>query len=235
MPDPTTAMPPDPLFLGALEQRLSSERLRPYRTEVGGDLQRALQLYEWNAAISAAFFELLGHFEVVLRNSLHDQLRIWHAAKGRGGQWYDDPAHLLDQRGGADIAKVRRTLADNSQVETPGKVVAELGFGFWRFLLDKRYQATLWAPCLQHAFPYLSPRRLKMVSTPVASLHWLRNRIAHHEPVHRVSRGDQRSVSLADGHSAVLQVAGFMDPGIAAWLSVLSRVPTMLASRPRWP
>ena len=70
---PTTPQIPDPLS-AVLEQRLSVERLRPYLVEVGGDLDQAPRLYEWNAAVSGAFFEILGHFEVLLRNSLHEQV-----------------------------------------------------------------------------------------------------------------------------------------------------------------
>ena len=67
-----------------LEHRLSPERLRPYRTAVGGDLEQAIALYTWNAQSAAAFFEVLGHFEVVLRNALHNELTAWHAARHRG-------------------------------------------------------------------------------------------------------------------------------------------------------
>ena len=211
-------------YAALIERRLSIERLRPYRVEVGGDLQRAVALYEWNATTSAAFFEVLGHFEVILRNSLHEQLTIWHAATGRLGQWYDDPAQLFDQRGRSDILKAREALASSGDVEVPGKVVAELSFGFWRFLLDKRYQATIWAPCLQKAFPHLQPRRRVDVSNPVADMNRLRNRIAHHEPIHGVPLGER--------HEALLQVAGYIDPGIRAWLSSLSQVRALLASRP---
>lgn len=155
---------PSPLAI-LLERRLSTERLGPYRAAAGGDLERALQLYQWNATVGSAFLETLGHLEVVLRNALHEQLAGWHAAQQLPGEWYDDPAGALDRHRRDDIAAARVRIRREGKAETPGKVVAELMFGFWRFLLDKRYQPTLWAQTLRHAFPYLLPQRRVEVST----------------------------------------------------------------------
>ncbi len=207
-----------------LEQHLSVERIRPYRLVVGGDLDTAIALYQWNGAMAAALGEDLGHLEVVLRNALHRQLTAWHAAGGLPGQWYDPPLRVLDQRRQQDIADARGRLQRASKPESPGRVVSELMFGFWRFLLDSRYQTTLWAQALRKAFPHLVPQRRIDVYTPVNALHVLRNRIAHQEPIHQLD--------LADHHRYLLLVAGFIDPGIEAWLGGNSRIPAMLAGRP---
>ena len=107
---------------------------------MGGDLEQALALYEWNSSVAAAFFEVLGHFEVLLRNALHEQLTIWHTSRGRTDAWYDDRRGLLDEHSRDDIAKAREKLRRSHETEVPGKMLAELGFGFWRYLLDKRYE-----------------------------------------------------------------------------------------------
>ncbi len=52
---------------------------------------------------------------------------------------------------------VRRRVAQLRRGETPGRVIAELNLGFWRFLLAKRYEETLWTGTLRHAFPHLLP------------------------------------------------------------------------------
>lgn len=222
MSDPTTPTP-SPLAR-LLEHRLSPERLKPYRYAVGNDLDAALRLYTWNAEVGAAFFEVLGHFEVILRNALHDQLTTWHAARGRPGEWYDDPAGVLKQARREDIAQARGRIARDRKTETPGKVVAELMFGFWRFLLDKGYQTTLWAQALPHAFPHLQPQQRQAVYDPVERFARLRNRIAHHEPIHHLP--------LAALHGDMLTVAGYIEPGLQAWIDGLSRVPGLLAARP---
>lgn len=220
--DPDSA-PGSPLT-ELLERRLSRERLTPYRRAVGGDLERAVALYVWNAEVAASFFEVLGHLEVLLRNALHDELTTWHSANGRPEHWYDDPGGVLDDKRRADIVTARARLMRDRKQETPGKVVAELTFGFWRFLLDRRYQNTLWAQALRHAFPHVVPQRRQAVYEPVEHLARLRNRIAHHEPIHHLP--------LAQHHDELLRVGGYMDPALQAWLAGISRVPTMLAERP---
>lgn len=208
-----------------LEARLSRERLGPYRRTVGGDLDLAIELYEWNSAAAGAFFETLGHLEVLLRNALHDQLSAWHTTGGHRGHWYDDPSGVLDTRRHADIAAARDRIRRGHGAETPGKLVAELNFGFWRFLLDRRYQTLLWAPALRRAFPHLHPQRRELVYSPVYELNRLRNRIAHHEPIH--------DRNLTDRHDDLLRITGFIDPATQAWLAARSRVPAVLQSRPR--
>jgi hypothetical protein len=55
-------------------------------------------------------------------------------------------------------------------------------------------------------------------------LNRLRNRVAHHEPIH--------GRDLAGDHVDLLAVAGWMHPMVAAWIAGLSRVPAVLAARP---
>jgi hypothetical protein len=219
-----TTPPVDPLA-ATLEARLSIDRLARYRATVpGGDLQAALRLYEWNSATAAAFFQDLGHLEVLLRNALNDQLTAWHARSGSQGFWYDDPAGVLDDHRHSDLNDARRQIHRDGKTETPGRIVAELNFGFWRFLLAHRYQTLLWAPALRLAFPHLQPRRRDLVYDPVQRLNKLRNRIAHHEPIHHLD--------LAALHADLLRIVGYIDPAAQAWLAALSTVSTQLGQRP---
>ena len=49
----------------------------------------------------------------------------------------------------AELVSDARRRARRGGVQKPdGKVIAELMFGFWRFVLDARHSATLWAPAL---------------------------------------------------------------------------------------
>lgn len=208
-----------------MERRLSRERIQPYRASCSDDLNEAIALYQWNSAISSAFFETLGHTEVILRNALHDQLTAWHHAHRRPGHWYDDPTGVLDPRCRTDIAQARQRLARAGRPEAPGRIVAELNFGFWRYLLDRRHQTVLWAPSLRRAFPQLRPQRRGDVYRPVDRLLRLRNRIAHHEPIH--------NADLPTLHSECLRVLAYIDPSIAQWVDGSSRVGTLLGQGPR--
>jgi hypothetical protein len=125
------------------------------------------------------------------------------------------------------LVDARRRAARGGAAVTDGKVIAELMFGFWRFLLDARHSGTLWAPALRHAFPHLRPKVRTEVYDRVERLNLLRNRIAHHEPIYHVPL-DQRWQDL-------LTVAGWICPTTAAWISSSSSVPAVLAANPSPP
>ena len=63
------------------ELHFGPPRLRHYLVEAGGDVDRAIRLYEWNTNLSAAFWESLGHLEVVLRNTIDRQMTARHVAR----------------------------------------------------------------------------------------------------------------------------------------------------------
>ncbi len=58
----------------AIEALLSAARLRPYLDACGGDASAAVELYEWNIGVSAAFWEVVVVAEVAMRNAMHDRL-----------------------------------------------------------------------------------------------------------------------------------------------------------------
>lgn len=208
-----------------LERRLSVERFAPYRSAVSGDPARAVALYEWNANVGAAFWATLGHVEVLVRNAMHEQLTAWSTARYGQPLWYLDPGRVLTQEARNDVTSARQRAIRNGRAETAGRVVAELNFGFWRFLLAARYERTLWLPCLRSAFPQLRGRGTRRdVHARLARLHDLRNRIAHHEPIH--------NRPLADLHAAAMTVAGWVCVDTGGWIAACSEVTTLVNARP---
>lgn len=211
----------EPEQLRVLEHRLAVERLAPYRAACGGDLARAVAMYEWNAEVSAALGTTLGHLEVLLRNAMHDALAAWTTARFGEPRWYIDPAHVLTAESHVDIAKARRRATHGGRQETPGRVVAELTFGFWRFLLARRYDRGLWHPCLHRAF---ARQQRRAVYDAVEQLHAARNRMAHHEPMFNRPVSELRTTAL--------RVAGWICPISRDWIEAGCRVPQLLASPP---
>jgi hypothetical protein len=55
-------------------------------------------MYRWNSAITAAFWEPIGHLEVALRNTLDGRLAARHQGPGRAGSWLDDSNQELSSR-----------------------------------------------------------------------------------------------------------------------------------------
>jgi hypothetical protein len=157
---------------------------------------------------------------------MDQQLRRYHSRVPGGGHiaWYADPRAPLQPDLRQQIAQAPSRATKGGVAETHGKVVAELTFEFWRYVLDARHQPTLWAPALRHAFPHLRPRVRSAVYDPVELLHGLRNRVAHHEPVH--------SLPLAHRWEQLVRVASFVDPTTAVWIRSRSSVPILLATRP---
>lgn len=205
---------PRPLSV-VVQRHLSPSRLGTFLRASQGDLDRAVDLYRWNAAVSGALWEALGHGEVVLRNAIHDALTVRHERLRRSGHWYDDPTYELEQRARDDIAAgVRRIRRAGGRPE-PGKVVAELSFGFWRYLLARRYTATLW-PAVRPHFPHLAGADRRLLEAPVARLHSLRNRVAHHEPL--------LAEDLPGRYTDLLTVIGAVDPQLRDWVERNNRL-----------
>jgi hypothetical protein len=86
-------MPPaQPGHLQTIQEYLSPARFQPYLDACDNDPQLALELYEWNVAISAAFWEVIALVEVTMRNAMHDRL-----TEAYDDRWYDNQS-ILDDR-----------------------------------------------------------------------------------------------------------------------------------------
>lgn len=207
--------------LSDAERWFSVERMTPYATACEGDPQRALDLYEWNADIAAAFWRTLGHVEVLVRNAVHVRLVDWSLANHGDPCWYRMVDGLLSPQANAAVAEARARATRSGVPETGGRVVAELTFAFWRYLVSSRYDRTLWRPALRHAFPGKGRRS---VATVLERLHLLRNRIAHHEPIHHLDLTDLRAQALT--------LASWVDAGAATWIADGDTVGRLLRARP---
>ncbi|MDG4822473.1 hypothetical protein O7635_11490 [Asanoa sp. WMMD1127] len=210
---------------GEVEKALSPARVEPYLRGMGGDRPAAIRLYEWNTAISGAFYESLAHLEVGLRNGINDQLR----AMAHRDDWWDSPALTLTASALDMLVKAKGEVARRANSK-PGHVVAALPFGFWVGLLSAgrgcNYETTLWRPAIHRAFPhYRGPRA--PLHQRLETLRLLRNRIAHHEPIHRRH--------LAADYGTLLLAAGWLSADFAVWIRSTSRIPAVLAARPPIP
>ncbi|MFC7532153.1 hypothetical protein [Actinoplanes sp. GCM10030250] len=208
-----------------IERRFSPERMAPYVVATGGDLERAIALYAWNADLSAVLSTTIGHVEVLLRNAVHENLTAWSADRFGQPLWYLDPGGFLHARAAHDIRDARRRARRGSRAETAGRVVAELNLGFWRYLLANHYDGTLWRQTLHLAFPG-QPRR-RLIHDAAAVLHLCRNRLAHHEPIFN------RPVS--DIHTTAIALADWICPTSRAWIERHCHTVERLEQRPAWP
>jgi len=242
-----------------VERWLSRPRFGVYLAAVGGDRPTALQLYEWNATVSAAFMRDLAHLEVALRNAYDDALTsglpprgmhwvfdptryfptVWKTA--RNGARYNDnhePQRLIAQATATALLSVQAAARTTKQAvpvtPAPGKVVAELPFGFWRYLSAAKHEKRLWVPYLHKAFAAGTSRH--ELDRRINRLHELRNRIAHHEPLLRRNRVtgvlSLSSRHLDDRHHDLLAVADLISPNIRDYIAATSTCATTINHRP---
>lgn len=215
-----------------VEQWLSRPRLSVYMSACGHDLTKALALYEWNSAVSSAVLRDLAHFEIALRNAYDRSITSrWSGTT----HWLLDPRQRLfgpvwRTRGGRRVDindKPRRSIEEavrrcGGATALPGKVIAELSFGFWRYLTSSAHEKTLWVPYLHTAFPPGTVR--KDVDTRIARLNELRNRIAHHEPV--------LSQPLSLRSQDLIYLCGLFSAQLATYVEATSTVDQLLKRRP---
>lgn len=229
-----------------VESWLSVPQFAVYLHAADHDRRAALALYEWNALVATVFHHDLAHVEVDLRNAYDRALCV--AAPDCGTHWVFEPArHFPPQRHKAAngryydanetsrklIAEAirnacpQRTAGRSDPGEavrrpSPGKVIAEPSFGFWRYLSVRRQHDSLWIPHLHKAFRPGTSRNA--VDRPISRLHTLRNRVAHHEPLF--------TIDLAGRHRDLLTLAGLISPELAAYISENSGWPKLMATRP---
>lgn len=211
-----------------LRDLLTAERLGSYLRWSSGDTGAAFALYEWNMTASAAIMHTTGMVEVVVRNSMDRALQEL-ARRRAWPSWFDSAP--LDQRGQSDIRKAReRATRFGSRPEVHGRVVAELTLGFWRYLAATRYLTTLWTPTLYSAFPAGPTDKLqqqRQVDRHLKNLLLVRNRAAHHEPIHRRD--------LARDLAAAIEVTSWVDQTAGDWVADLSTLTETISRKPTLP
>lgn len=199
--------------LRALRTCISPERFGTYLALAEGDRRLAIQMYIRNAALGGAFHGPLQALEVTLRNAVHHAL-----AASCGAFWFDDSRLLR----ATEQASVRRANQKIRYQRTPGRVVAELNFGFWVALFSKSYDHGLWRTDMHLLFTPKPNRR--ELHDQLDRLRTLRNRIAHHEPIL------QRDVRV--DHEKILWILQMLSPVTAAWVGHHSRVIEILNANP---
>jgi len=166
----------------AIERIISSERLDPYLRYHNQAFDKAVEHYKANIEISEAFYPMLSILEIGLRNNIDYQL----TRKYKDENWFEnnDFIKIVSSYQIDNISDARKNIHREKKVITPGKIIAELSFGFWTSLFDTRFEMTLWKN-LRLAFPNCPKkiRKRKTMSSKFNGIRKLRNRIFHHEGI----------------------------------------------------
>lgn len=171
---------------GIFEKALSAPRLLRYLNTVGGDKNRALMLYNLNLELSASTLKVISYFEISLRNSIDQGMagihgKDWLIDMAKPGGAFDNEGCKLTRN---NICKARNELGKRY---THDKLIAELGFGFWRYIFGRKQYRALGNPnitiILPKALNQLDPNINIILFNKLERINEIRNRIAHHEPI----------------------------------------------------
>jgi len=205
--------------LATFERYLSSERLAAYVLYARGDKNTAMRLYERNTELSEALYGVLQGLEVTLRNAIHELM----IRKTGRPNWFDSfPFQGSEQ---AEINQAKAKIAERAVVVTPGRIVAELKFGFWVRLFSHAYDKTLWVPHLRSIFPIRLDAKRSFVHGRLVALKTLRNRIAHHERITCGKRDVQKD------YDDLLETIAWINPTMRRWVESTNCFPARFAKK----
>lgn len=180
----------------------------------------------------------IAHFEVALRNAYDAAISaVWP----HQNHWLlhpESPAvmpiwrtrNVKGIKRGSDVNFVTRKNVDDAIKRcgygraSPGKVIAELSFGFWRQLTTKAMEKSIWVPYLHNAYPQGTSRSI--VDAQIKTVNDLRNRIAHHEPLFTSTLDPTRA------HEGLMHCLLLLSPEVHNYVSNTSTVAQVLASKP---
>ena len=157
---------------------LSGERLEKYIAHASRYQScHPIEIYTWNAALSESLYPTL---EVALRNAIHRAM-VDHF---KTEDWLIIPDFLCSTEQQV-VKQAIQKLKKRKKEPTIGRIIAELKFGFWTTLFDKRYEQILWIPIIKDVFPKLERRKRtrKNLSRLFNKIRNLRNRVFHYEPI----------------------------------------------------
>lgn len=205
---------------------LSAPRFATYLKARDNDRTKALDLYHWNLQISAAFYIPLHVLEVATRNAIVEAIELVH---GGAWPWTHGFIRSLPAPQRPAYNPQRDLLHCAAELQTAGKVVAELKFAFWESMLTKRHQGRLWDRNFFTVFPDApqgtsSDQCRSELRSDIEKIRKLRNRIAHYEPVF--------SRPLQDDFDSALRCIEWRSKSAATWVRDMETVQTLLNTRP---
>ena len=203
----------NPVFFQQVEAILATERIDAYRQD-GVPPATTLARYLWNMALCESLYSPLQMAEIALRNSLHQfltarcQTPAWYDVLTRLPQWQQD-----------QLADARWKLQDDGKPINPGRMVAELHFGFWTGFFNKSHAQTGLGHALAgQAFPHAprAERNLRKLDARWKRIRDLRNRVFHHERIIHWTDLDTQ-------HTAILEVIRWASPELQQMAVALDR------------
>lgn len=168
------------IFCEKIIYDLSRERLEPYGRDGASD-SLIMARYLWNIATCESLYSSIHLAEVSLRNSIHKQLTEFTQRP----DWYES-LNLISGWQLEEITYAKINITRKRKVVTPGRMVAELRFGFWTGFFNKVHaKSGLGHKLAAAVFPYAPrvERDMRKIDYRWTRIRELRNRVFHHERI----------------------------------------------------
>lgn len=167
-------------FFKKLETSLSAERLQACGQDNPGSCT-VMARYLWNMAIGETLYSPLQMCEIAMRNSIHTAMTELY----KQDTWFNIAE--MTPWGYEQIGSAKKKIAKTRHPITPGRVVAELHFGFWTSLFEDHYErnASFLPAGIKKVFPNMlkSLHNRKKIKARLENIRQLRNRVFHHERI----------------------------------------------------
>jgi hypothetical protein len=190
-------------FFQQIEEILHTERIDSYRQD-GADEALTLSRYTLNMSLSESLYPVLQFAEIALRNVIHKAM----SARCQTDTWYDHANARLVTWQSQQVAEAKLSLQKNQKLETPGRIVAELHFGFWTAFFNLGHgQTGVGYYLASQAFPHAptAEQDFHKLGKRWKAIRDLRNRVFHHERIIHWKNLDAR-------HQAILEIIDWMSP-----------------------
>lgn len=189
-----------------LENAISKDRLEHYSKIFNtNDKKVIIQKYMLNVEVSKSFYFLLQTLETTLRNSVHKVL----SEKLNNEFWFEDKSFMNPKTiQNNNIDKAREKINDN-KVQTSGRIISELSFGFWSYLFGSYYQQKIWNKYIKYIFPNIpkSIAKRNILSQRINTIKNLRNKVFHYDTIIKIQ-------NLSQIHKELLEMIYWLNKDI---------------------
>ncbi len=184
---------------------ISDERFSPYSKRYPDKIKKGFFLYQSNIEISQSFYSSLSILEISLRNGINKSFSEYFS----NNSWHREnlPMELSKQ-----VKEIEIKLTRSRKDPTIDRIVAELNFGFWTMLFNRKYAKIFWKPLLK-VFPYIPKenRKRTIVSSKLNHIRTFRNRIYHYDPI----IWDIKEILIK--RKEIFDVMNWIEPEMAKW------------------
>ena len=208
-----------------IQRFFSASRMAPYLLP-GETAAIGFARYQWNLQLAEALLPSLNYLEIGLRNALNRAISDIY-----GDDWLVllPPKLGLSSNDVKDVADIKEHIQRNKGYPAQhDAILAQLGFGFWIAFFHKRYIPGLWSRGknpLVVVFPNMGSmlRTRELIFARLRTIKILRNRIAHHEPIWKMTP------PVSEVHHTCFEIIQGMSVAAADELTNIDRFPNVYA------